>query len=111
MYMYVFSNLFYCTDWPSVTVNVDGACATSVKLSFRIITDQSTCHSYSYSLYLMSSGIEIPPDYRNASHYQFNELVSNTSHRIQVTFTDGVSAYTVSAGYANTLNSLRKFPK
>ena len=58
----------------------------------------------------MSFGREISPYYRNASHYLFNELASNTSHTIEVAFTDGVNVDTVSAGHVNTLASLRKFP-
>ena len=103
--------IFYYTDWPSVTVNVDDACVTSVKLSLSVLNDKSTCQISSYNLYLMSSGREISPHYINASYYQFIELASNTRYRIQVTFTDGVNDHTVLAGHANTLASLCKFPK
>ena len=59
----------------------------------------------------MSSGREISPHSSNDSHYQFNELASNSRHAIQVAFTDGVNIHTVLPGYVNTPASLRMFPK
>ena len=87
---------------------MDDACVTSVKLSLSVLNHQSTCHISSYNLSLMSSGREISPHYTNASYYQFNELASNTRHKIQVTFIDGVNVHTMLVGHANTLASLRK---
>ena len=108
----MYHELYYYTDWPSVDVSVNDTCTTSVKLLLSILNDQSTCQVSSYFLYLMSSGvIELLPDYINGSHYQFNELESNTRHRIQVTFINGVNVHTVSPGYVSTLTALRKFPK
>ena len=108
--MYVcITNLFYYTDWPSANVSVNDICSTSVILSLSILKDQSTCQISSYFVFLMSSGIELSPHYTNGSHHQFNKLESNTSHRIQVTFTDGANVHTVSPGYVNTLTALRKF--
>ena len=104
-------NLFCYIDWPSVVVSVDKACITSVNLSLTIDTNQSTCHLSSYHLYLVSSDREISPYSRKDSHYQFNELASNSRHTIQVAFTDGVNVHTVSPkpGYVNTPASLRMF--
>ena len=111
-YVCMYRELYYYTDWPSADVSVNDICTTSVKLLLSILNDQSTCEVSSYSLYLMSSGvIELLPDYINGSHYQFNELESNTRHRIQVTFINGVNVHTVSPGYVSTPAALRKFPK
>ena len=111
-YVCMYCKLYCYTDWPSTDVIVNDICTTSVKLSLSILNDQSTCQVSSYFLYLMSSGvIELFPDYINGSHYQFNELESNTRHRIQVTFINGVNVHTVSPGYVSTPPGLRKFPK
>ena len=103
-------NLFCYIDWPSVVFTVEDACITSVKISLTIVKHQSTCHVSSHRIHLMSSGREISPHSRESSHYQFNELESNASHRIKVTFTDGVNVHTELPGYVNTPASLCKFP-
>ena len=92
-------------------VTVDEVCATSIKLSLIIHTDQSTCQISSYDLYLVVNGSRISPHSKNSSHYQFNGLATNTEHHIQVFYDDDVRVTQTRVGKANTLASLRKFPK
>ena len=81
-----------------------------MKLSLTIHTDQSTCQTSSYDLYLVAYGRRISPYSKNSSHYQFNGLSSNTSHSIHVSYRNGESTNRVHIGYTNTPAVLRKFP-
>ena len=88
-------------------------CSTSVIITLIKTILASTCEISSFHPYLRLPDRNILPHSRMGSRYQFNELSTNTSHKISIsyTFAHDNSNHGQRLGSVITKASLRKFSK
>ena len=88
-------------------------CSTSVIITLIKTILASTCEISSFHPYLRLPDRNILPDSRMGSRYQFNNLPTNTGHKISVsyTFAHDNSTHGQRLGNVITKTSLRKFSK
>ena len=88
-------------------------CCTSVIITLIKSIFASTCEISSFHPYLRLPDRNILPHSRMGSRYQFNKLLTNTSHKISVsyTFAHDNSIHGQRLGNVITKASLRKLSK